>query len=80
MSAVVRSAQIDRAITSGVIVERTGVPFHQVGYIIKSRGIRPVAKAGNSLIYNEEAVASVREAAEQIRSRRSRNPGKACDR
>lgn len=42
--------------TVGEIARRNGVPIHRVEYVIRSRHILPIGKAGNSLIYNSEAV------------------------
>lgn len=42
--------------TVGEIARRHGVPVHRVEYVIRSRHIQPIGKAGNSLIYSNEAV------------------------
>lgn len=42
--------------TTGQIAERFGARLHQVEYVIKSRGIKPTARAGHYRLYNEKAV------------------------
>lgn len=37
----------------GELVRRLGVPIHRVLYVIRSRGIRPVSKAGNARLFSE---------------------------
>lgn len=42
--------------TVGEIARRTGYPIHKIEYVIRSRHIAPSGRAGNSLIYSEQAV------------------------
>ncbi len=39
--------------TIGVIAARLGVPKHRVEYVVKSRGIAPVARAGNARVFSD---------------------------
>ena len=39
--------------TIGAIARRLRVPVHRVGYVIDSRGIRPVGWAGNAKVFSE---------------------------
>ena len=51
------SAQaIPTLLTVGVIAERFGVPVHRIAYIVDSRGISPVGRAGSAYIYTEASV------------------------
>jgi hypothetical protein len=40
----------------GEIARRVGKPVHCVDYVIRTRNIRPVARAGNANIYTESDV------------------------
>jgi len=42
--------------TVGEIARRTGYPQHRVEYVIRSRDIRPTARAGNARIFSEADV------------------------
>lgn len=41
--------------TLGSIAARYGVAVHRVMYVIRSRGIQPIGRAGNSWVYSEAA-------------------------
>jgi len=45
--------------TIGVIARRTGKPVHCVDYVIKTRNIKPIGRAGNANIYSEADVAHI---------------------
>lgn len=42
--------------TVGEIARRLGVHVHQVEYVVRTRGIRPSAVAGNARIFSEADV------------------------
>lgn len=46
-------------ITAGTMAERLGVPIHKVQYVLRSRQIEPVGKAGVLRVYSEEQLAEV---------------------
>ena len=56
--------------TSGRIAAKLGVPLHRVTYIISSRGIEPVARAGRLRLYDRGAVALIRHELNAIDARR----------
>ncbi|HZL33898.1 MAG TPA: hypothetical protein VFC78_01230 [Tepidisphaeraceae bacterium] len=39
--------------TSGLIAKTSGKPQHKVEYVIKSRGIKPIARAASANIYSD---------------------------
>jgi DNA-binding transcriptional MerR regulator len=45
--------------TVGEIARRLGQPVHRVEYVIRSRHIRPVSRAGNCRVFAEEDVARI---------------------
>jgi DNA-binding transcriptional MerR regulator len=46
-------ATADPLPTVGTIAARAKVPVHRVLYVIESRGIRPVGRAGNARVFTE---------------------------
>ena len=48
-----------RFVTVGVIAAELGVPLHRVKYILQTRKILPLGKAGNSHVYDGDVVAKV---------------------
>lgn len=42
--------------TVGEISRRLGAPQHRIEYIVRSRDIRPVSRAGNIRVFDESAV------------------------
>jgi len=42
--------------TVGCIATRLRVPVHRIRYLIESRSIAPIGRAGNSRIFSEAAV------------------------
>jgi DNA-binding transcriptional MerR regulator len=42
--------------TVGVIARRLGVPIHRVEYLIRSRNLQPVSRAGNLRVFAESDV------------------------
>lgn len=53
-------------LTVGELARRSGLPIHRVSYIIKSRKIKPLAKAGASWIYSEADLERIISQAERI--------------
>ena len=60
-----------KLLTTGVIAERIGVPLHRVVYIIQSRGIKPIARAGPANVYDDAAMESVRDEVRRIDEHRT---------
>ena len=61
-----------RLITPGVIAERIGVPVHRVLHVLRTRQhIRPSARAGTLRLYDNAAVAQMRQELDAINARRS---------
>ena len=54
---------VNRLITVGQIAQQTGLPIHRVEYLIASRKIKPIARAGHLRIFDERAVEQIRQAA-----------------
>ena len=52
--------------TLGVIAAELGAPLHRVAYAIRSRGIRPTARAGRLRLYDAAAVERIRVALAEI--------------
>lgn len=46
--------------TIGAICRRTAAPAHRVRYIIASRGLQPIGRAGIAWVYSEEQVEIIR--------------------
>lgn len=42
---------ISQALTVGEIARQAGCPVHRIEYIIRSRGILPVQRAGNARVF-----------------------------
>ncbi|MFH1265790.1 MAG: hypothetical protein ABIK89_08675 [Planctomycetota bacterium] len=42
--------------TVGTIAQRLGEPVHRVTYVIETRGIEPIGKAGHARVFTEAAV------------------------
>jgi hypothetical protein len=58
------SDETPKALTPGEIARRIGQPIHRVQYVIVSRQLEPIARAGNLRIFSE---ADVQYIAGQIR-------------
>jgi hypothetical protein len=56
--------------TVGEIARREGVNVHQVEYVIRSRGICPVATAGNARLFSEADVGRIASELRRIRAER----------
>ena len=53
-----------RLFTVGRIAERYGVPVHRVQYVVKSRQIRPAARAGRVRLFDHQALGQIKLALE----------------
>ena len=53
------SIMVPVAATVGAIARRLGEPVHRIQYVIASRGIQPISKAGSCYVYSEAAVARI---------------------
>lgn len=56
--------------TIGVISKQLGVPAHRVEYVIVSRGIKPVGRAGNARVFSASAVGLIKDELAKIDSER----------
>lgn len=62
---------IERSLnTTGVIAARLGFPIHRVDYVIKTRGIKHVTKAGTARVYSDEQVAQIANELQRIEKRK----------
>ena len=57
--------------TVGDLARRAGVPVHRVTYVIESRGIVPVGRAGQVRLFNAAAAEQILAALNQIAAERS---------
>ena len=55
--------------TVGVISRELHVPVHRVEYVIRSRDIRPLARAGNARVFSDADVKIIAEELQRIRGR-----------
>lgn len=58
----------------GEIARRLQAPLHRVEYVIRSRGILPIARAGNARLFTEENVSQIRSELERIDADRQTEP------
>ena len=56
--------------TVGENARRLGVPLHRVEYVIRSRGIRPTARAGNARLFTDNDVCRIKSELARIDSDR----------
>lgn len=47
------------AATVGEIAKKYSQPVHRIEYVIRSRGIEPAYRAGNSRVFSDESVARI---------------------
>lgn len=57
-------------VTVGEIASRAGVPVHRVTYVIDSRGIEPLGRAGQARVFSEEAAGAIAAELRQIAAAR----------
>lgn len=57
--------------TVGEISRRLKCPLHRIEYVIRTRKINPSGRAGNSLVYPDEAVARIRDELRKMDRERS---------
>jgi DNA-binding transcriptional MerR regulator len=55
--------------TVGVISRDLHVPVHRIEYVIRSRGIQPLARAGNARVFSESDVKMIAEELQRIAQR-----------
>ena len=70
--------------TVGEIARRLAVPLHRVEYVIRSRHIRPSARAGNARVFSEDDVDRIGNELRRIQSDRvldaaTHNPNQECE-
>ena len=56
--------------TVGELARRAGVPVHRVTYVIETRGIEPLGRAGQARVFSQEAAEQVLQELQQINSSR----------
>ena len=61
--------------TVGTIASRTKRSHHQIEYLIKSRGIKPIGRAGNAYVYSEASVGQIQAELDRIDAERSTGSG-----
>ena len=49
-------SSVPAAPTVGEIARRLGEPVHRIEYVIRTRGLKPVSRAGHAGIYSEADV------------------------
>ena len=64
------SASIPELNTVGVIAKRSRAALHQVEYVIESRGITPVGRAGNARVFSEHDVVYIQSELRRIAEER----------
>lgn len=47
------SGDVANALTTGEIARRVDQPIHKIEYYIRSRGVKPIARAGTLRIFSE---------------------------
>ena len=68
------STAVPAALTVGEISRQLDEPFHRVVYVIRSRGIQPVARAGVARVFSESAVQFIRGELRRIDEEREGQP------
>jgi len=63
---------VPAAPTIGEIARRLGVAVHRVEYVIRTRNLRPAARAGNIRVFSETDVAYVASEVRRIDADRER--------
>ena len=53
-------------LTIGEIARHINQPLHRVDYVIRTRGIQPLARAGGSRVFSKQAMEEIAEALSQI--------------
>jgi len=64
---------ITKSLTVGVIAEKLECPLHQVMYLIKTRNVQPVARAGNCRVFSPEVIPLLRKELTMLGKRKSLN-------
>lgn len=67
--------------TVGELARRAGVPVHRVTYVIETRGIEPLGRAGQARVFSQAAAEQVLQELQQINSSRPEKAdqsGSAC--
>jgi len=63
-----------RLITVGVLAANLGVPLARVLYVLRTRPIRPAARAGTVRLFDRDGVLKVRAALDLIDARKGARP------
>ena len=65
------SQDVPVALTIGEVARQLQVPLHRAEYLVRSRGIQPVARAGNARLFSESDVRQLRSELNQTEPDRS---------
>jgi hypothetical protein len=71
------SSESSRLLTVGEIARRTGSSIHKVAYVLRSRKIKPVGRAGIARVYSEGDVERIASELEQIEAKRAKGASNA---
>lgn len=66
------SQDVPVALTIGEVARQLQVPLHSAEYLVRSRGIQPVARAGNARLFSEAHVRLLRSVLDQRATGRRR--------
>lgn len=62
------------ALTTGEIARRVGQPKHVVEYLIRSREIQPISRAGIARVFGEDALAQIQSELQRVAEQRRAAP------
>lgn len=58
---------IESLLSIGELVSELGVPLHRIQYLLRSRGLKPTARAGNAFVYGPDTLARLQAELERRR-------------
>jgi DNA-binding transcriptional MerR regulator len=64
------SEKLSSALTVGEIARLTNEPIHRIEYLIRSRNIQPVQRAGNLRVFSADDLAILKKEIKQINLRK----------
>jgi hypothetical protein len=71
----VQISQITESWTVGAIARFYSVPIHRIAYVIRSRSIAPVSRAGHAFVFDAETVKAIGDELRQIENERDAGKG-----
>ena len=60
----------NRVITLGVLASRLNIPVHRAEYLVRSRQIQPVSRAGRFRVFDKQAVKELQQEVEKMEARK----------